>query len=41
MVQRQIKRWLYHDARRRFTGKTNMGVMRSVLLNWAFGFTKQ
>ncbi|KAH0832251.1 hypothetical protein J3R83DRAFT_13226 [Lanmaoa asiatica] len=41
MVQRQINRWPYHDGRRRFTSKTNMGVMRGVLLNWAFGFTKQ
>jgi len=41
MVQCQIERWLYHNVRRRFTGKTNMGVMRSVLLNQAFGFTKQ
>ncbi|KAH0829060.1 hypothetical protein J3R83DRAFT_2517 [Lanmaoa asiatica] len=41
MVQRQIDRWPYHDGRRRFTSKTNMGVMRGVLLNRAFGFTKQ
>jgi len=41
MVQRQIERWLYHNTRRRFTGKTNMGAMRSVLLNRVFRFTKQ
>ena len=41
MVQRQIKRWPYHDVRRQFTGKVNMGIMRSILLNQAFGFTKQ
>ena len=41
MVQRQAERWPYRDGRRRFTSKTTMGVMRSVLLNRAFGFTKQ
>ncbi|KAI9574184.1 hypothetical protein HD554DRAFT_2034360 [Boletus coccyginus] len=41
MVQRQIKRWLYHNTKRQFMGKTNMGIMRSVLLNKAFEFTKQ
>ncbi|KAI9453825.1 hypothetical protein HD554DRAFT_2179257 [Boletus coccyginus] len=41
MVQRQIERWSYHNAKRQFMGKMNMGIMRSVLLNRAFGFTKQ
>ena len=41
MVQCQAERWPYRDSRRQFTSKTTMGVMRSVLLNWAFGFAKQ
>ena len=41
MVQRQAQKWPYSDVRRRFTSKTNMDRMRGVLLNRAFGFTKE
>lgn len=41
MVQCQVEWWPYHDARRQFMSKMNMGIMRAVLLNSAFGFTKQ
>ena len=41
MVQQQAQRWPCSDVRRHFTLKTNMDWMCSVLLNCAFGFTKE
>jgi hypothetical protein len=41
MVQRQAEKWPHRDSRRQFTSKTNMDRMRGVLLNHAFGFTKE
>jgi hypothetical protein len=41
MVQRQQEKWPFKEGRKRFTSKTNMRQMRSILLNPAYGFTKQ
>lgn len=41
IVKRQQDRWPFKEGRRRFTSKTNMAQMRAVLLNPAYGFTKQ
>ena len=38
MVQRQGKRWPYHDAKRQFNAsKTNIDRMRGILLNHVLG----
>ena len=41
MVQRQQDKWPFKEGRKRFTSKTNMHQIRSILLNPAHGFTKQ
>jgi hypothetical protein len=41
MVQRQQEKWPFKEGGKRFTSKTNMRRMRSILLNPAHGFTKQ
>ena len=40
MIQQQADKWFYHDSKRRFTLKTNMDRMRSVLLNCTLSFTE-
>ncbi|KAF8549716.1 hypothetical protein OG21DRAFT_1525615 [Imleria badia] len=37
MVHQQAKKWPYQDSKPRFTSKTNMDRMRSILLNCALG----
>ena len=41
IVQRQSEKWPYHDRKRRFTTKTSVNRMRSMLLNRTFGFMSE